>query len=114
MTTQHTAGPWYQLSGPEGSVNISKTTGPDWASAENYVGVVEAPYAALIAAAPQMAEENRRLREALVEIVWVRDVIAETGSNDPSIPYDVTRQGFDGWAADLANAALAAADGQED
>ena len=76
MQEKPTPGPWYSLSGKEGTVELSNSAGPRWSSPDHYVGSVLARNAPLIKAAPDLLEA------AVIALKWLEtseaNVIGDT------------------------------------
>lgn len=67
-----TPGPWFTLSGPGTKLEVSNSVKGDWCAPEHFICEAEAANAKLIAAAPQMAEALRRVRNTLYGDRWER------------------------------------------
>jgi hypothetical protein len=59
--TQHTKGPWIQLTGRKDHVHISNTTGPHWSAPDHYVAEVTEQNAVLVKGAPLMLAALREV-----------------------------------------------------
>ena len=89
--TKRIPGPWFQLSGGVGTVNIANSVGPHWSRNDHYVGQVTTQNARLVAAAPELLEalkafetvisdDNRTVIDTLKAVMAARSAIDKATS----------------------------------